>query len=90
MRNRLVVAHGRSSQVRGLGCFFDVQGHVHLIAAHHLPGTPQPRLLFDLTGERPEPAFLSSMPFQPAMLSAVASQALFFQRTSRNRAPKVA
>jgi CheY-like chemotaxis protein len=41
-----------------------------------------------LTGERPEPAFLISKPFQPAMVSAVASQALFFQRNSRNRAPK--
>jgi DNA-directed RNA polymerase specialized sigma24 family protein/CheY-like chemotaxis protein len=40
-----------------------------------------------LTGERPEPAFLISKPFQPAMVSAVASQALFFQRNSRNRAP---
>ena len=41
-----------------------------------------------LTGERPEPAFLISKPFQPAMVSAVASQALFFQRNSRNRTPK--
>ena len=40
-----------------------------------------------LTGERPEPAFLISKPFQPAMVSAVASQALFFQRNSRNRTP---
>jgi DNA-directed RNA polymerase specialized sigma24 family protein/CheY-like chemotaxis protein len=38
-----------------------------------------------LTGERPEPAFLISKPFQPAMVSAVASQALFFQRNSRSR-----
>ncbi|MES2751616.1 MAG: response regulator [Pseudomonadota bacterium] len=43
-----------------------------------------------LTGERPEPAFLISKPFQPAMVSAVASQALFFQRNSRNRSPTVA
>ena len=43
-----------------------------------------------LTGERPEPAFLISKPFQPAMVSAVASQALFFQRNSRNRPPRVA
>jgi len=43
-----------------------------------------------LTGERPEPAFLISKPFQPAMVSAVASQALFFQRNSRNRVPKAA
>ena len=43
-----------------------------------------------LTGERPEPAFLISKPFQPAMVSAVASQALFFQRNSRNRTPRAA
>jgi CheY-like chemotaxis protein len=43
-----------------------------------------------LTGERPEPAFLISKPFQPAMVSAVASQALFFQRNSRNRATRAA
>ena len=43
-----------------------------------------------LTGERPEPAFLISKPFHPAMVSAVASQALFFQRNSRNRMPKPA
>ena len=43
-----------------------------------------------LTGERPEPAFLISKPFQPAMVSAVASQALFFQRNSRNRPPRAA
>jgi DNA-directed RNA polymerase specialized sigma24 family protein len=38
-----------------------------------------------LTGMRPEPTFLIVKPFQPAMVSAVASQALFFQRNSRNR-----
>lgn len=43
-----------------------------------------------LTGERPEPAFLISKPFQPAMVSAVTSQALFFQRNSRNRYSRVA
>ena len=43
-----------------------------------------------LTGERPEPAFLISKPFQPAMVSALASQALFFQRNSRNREPRAA
>jgi hypothetical protein len=41
-----------------------------------------------LTGERPEPAFLISKPFQPAMVSAVASQALFFQRNSKNKTAK--
>jgi len=38
-------------------------GGVH----HRIPGA-------FLTGERPEPAFLISKPFQPAMVSAVASQ----------------
>jgi CheY-like chemotaxis protein len=40
-----------------------------------------------LTGERPEPAFLISKPFQPAMVSAVASQALFFNRKAKQRHP---
>jgi len=43
-----------------------------------------------LTGERPEPAFLISKPFQPAMVSAVISQALFFQRNSRSRSSRMA
>jgi CheY-like chemotaxis protein/DNA-directed RNA polymerase specialized sigma24 family protein len=38
-----------------------------------------------LTGERPEPAFLIAKPFQPAAVSAVASQALFFERNARRR-----
>ena len=38
-----------------------------------------------LTGERPEPAFLIAKPFQPAMISAIASQALFFARNARRR-----
>jgi CheY-like chemotaxis protein len=38
-----------------------------------------------LTGERPEPTFLISKPFQPAMVSAIASQALFFDRNARQR-----
>jgi DNA-directed RNA polymerase specialized sigma24 family protein len=38
-----------------------------------------------LTGERPEPAFLLAKPFQPAMVSAIASQALFFSRNARRR-----
>ena len=40
-----------------------------------------------LTGERPEPAFLIAKPFQPANVSAVISQALFFQQTARRREP---
>src|SRR3984893_909642 len=43
-----------------------------------------------LTGERPEPAFLISKPFQPAMVSAGSSQVLFFQRNSRTRGTRVA
>jgi DNA-binding LytR/AlgR family response regulator len=39
-----------------------------------------------LTGERPEPAFLISKPYQPAMIAAVASQGLFFNRASQPRA----
>ncbi len=38
-----------------------------------------------LTGERPEPAFLIAKPFQPATVSAVLSQALFFERNARRR-----
>jgi DNA-directed RNA polymerase specialized sigma24 family protein len=40
-----------------------------------------------LTGERPEPAFLVSKPYQPATVSALVSQALFFERNAvqRNR-----
>lgn len=33
-----------------------------------------------LTGERPEPTFLITKPFQPSMVKAVISQALFFER----------
>jgi CheY-like chemotaxis protein len=35
-----------------------------------------------LTGERPEPAFLITKPFQPETVKAVISQALFFERDS--------
>jgi DNA-directed RNA polymerase specialized sigma24 family protein len=40
-----------------------------------------------LTGERPEPAFLVSKPYQHATVSALVSQALFFERNAvqRNR-----
>jgi DNA-directed RNA polymerase specialized sigma24 family protein/CheY-like chemotaxis protein len=38
-----------------------------------------------LTGERPEPAFLIAKPFQPSTVSAIASQALFFERAARRR-----
>ena len=39
-----------------------------------------------LTGERPEPAFLLTKPYNPAMLSAVISQALFFERRAGKQA----
>jgi CheY-like chemotaxis protein len=38
-----------------------------------------------LTGERPEPAFLISKPFQSSMLAAVVAQSLFFDRFARRR-----
>jgi DNA-directed RNA polymerase specialized sigma24 family protein len=38
-----------------------------------------------LTGERPEPTFLITKPFEPAMVSAVVSQALFFERKARRK-----
>ncbi len=42
-----------------------------------------------LTGERPEPAFLIAKPFQPATVSAVASQALFFERRAKRRERRI-
>lgn len=38
-----------------------------------------------LTGERPEPAFLIAKPFQLTTVSAVLSQALFFERNAKRR-----
>lgn len=38
-----------------------------------------------LTGERPEPAFLIPKPYQPATVSAVISQALFFQNKAHGK-----
>ena len=44
-----------------------------------------------LTGQRPEPAFLIAKPFQPATVSAVVSQALFFERkATRGQRPVMA
>jgi DNA-directed RNA polymerase specialized sigma24 family protein len=37
-----------------------------------------------LTGERPEPAYLIAKPYQPATVSGVISQALFFERNARH------
>lgn len=39
-----------------------------------------------LTGERPEPAFLITKPFQPETVKAVISQALFFDQAAGRRA----
>ena len=41
-----------------------------------------------LTGERPEPAFLIAKPFQPATVSAIVSQALFFERNAKRAPPR--
>jgi CheY-like chemotaxis protein len=57
-----------------------------LLRAHEVPVifiTAYPERV--LTGERPEPAFLIAKPFQPAMVSAIASQALFFERNATRR-----
>lgn len=43
-----------------------------------------------LTGERPEPAFLIPKPFQPASVSAVVSQALFFERRAKRKERRTA
>ncbi len=43
-----------------------------------------------LTGERPEPAFLLAKPFHPATVSAVISQALFFERNAHRPERRVA
>jgi CheY-like chemotaxis protein len=47
-----------------------------------------------LTGERPEPTFLITKPFDPGMVKAVVSQALFFESNARlkrdNSGPRVA
>jgi CheY-like chemotaxis protein len=38
-----------------------------------------------LTGERPEPTFLVTKPFNPEMVKALISQALFFQGIAEGR-----
>jgi hypothetical protein len=38
-----------------------------------------------LTGERPEPAFLITKPYQPDTVKAIVSQALFFERRAHVR-----
>jgi len=67
-------------------------GSSGLDAVNELLGTLQVPVIFItayperfLTGQRPEPAFLIAKPFQLAVVSAVASQALFFGRKARQR-----
>jgi CheY-like chemotaxis protein len=43
-----------------------------------------------LTGEKPEPAFLITKPFEPDTVRATISQALFFDRRAGNAGPVVA
>ena len=43
-----------------------------------------------LTGEKPEPVFLVSKPFEPAMVKALISQALFFDTRARKIGEKAA
>ena len=40
-----------------------------------------------LTGERPEPAFLITKPYQPDTVKAIVSQALFFERRAHLARP---
>ena len=41
-----------------------------------------------LTGERPEPAFLITKPYQPDTVKAIVSQALFFERRAQPARPR--
>jgi CheY-like chemotaxis protein len=69
-------------------------GSSGLEAVHELLGQFEAPVIFItayperfLTGLRPEPAFLISKPFQPATVSALASQALFFGQAAKRRVP---
>ena len=71
-------------------------GSSGLEAVNELLGTLEAPVIFItayperfLTGERPEPAFLIAKPFQPATVSAIASQALFFGRSAKRRERKM-
>ncbi|WP_412057299.1 response regulator [Bartonella sp. DGB2] len=58
-----------------------------ILKSHHIPViflTAFPERL--LTGERPEPTFLVTKPFNPDMLKALISQALFFQENASKAA----
>jgi CheY-like chemotaxis protein len=61
-----------------------------LLSSHEVPVifiTAYPERF--LTGERPEPAFLIAKPFQPSTVSAIASQALFFERSAKRRERRI-
>jgi CheY-like chemotaxis protein len=62
-----------------------------IVQAHSVPVvfiTAYPERL--LTGERPEPAFLITKPFQAETVKAIVSQALFFERKAGPRSPAMA
>ena len=61
-----------------------VVGHADILVSQAVPVifiTAFPERL--LTGERPEPTFLVTKPFNPEMVKALISQALFFDEGSR-------
>ena len=67
-------------------------GSSGLEAVHEILGSIEVPVIFItayperlLTGNRPEPAFLITKPFQPDMVKALISQALFFESHARRR-----
>ena len=67
-------------------------GSSGLDAVNEMLGTFQVPVIFItaypdrlLTGERPEPAFLITKPYQPDTVKAIVSQALFFERRAKLR-----
>lgn len=67
-------------------------GSSGLEAVHEILGAIQVPVIFItayperlLTGNRPEPVFLITKPFQPDMVKALISQALFFELSARRR-----
>jgi CheY-like chemotaxis protein len=67
-------------------------GSSGLDAVNEMLGTFQVPVIFItaypdrlLTGERPEPAFLITKPYQPDTVKAIVSQALFFDRRAKLR-----
>jgi CheY-like chemotaxis protein len=62
-----------------------VQDLLHIVEVPVIFITAFPERL--LTGERPEPTFLIEKPFDPSVVAAIVSQALFFNRSARNIYP---